>query len=226
MSEDSQAAILSALDKVMSRLDSLEAKVDAMGGGASTALAGPLASKLAEPDVAAGLARILDRVEALESTTVVLANLAERAPVMIDGGAAVLEGFMSKAEADGIDVFDRGFKGAALLEKASRPENLALVDDLLDKAAELAPLLDKAADAAPLLEVVGTPEFQKLLDSGLLDASVLGTAGSATTALVETRKSGFEPVGLFGTLGKLGDSDVQKAMGFLFALAKRFGAQL
>lgn len=224
MSEDSQAAILTALDKVMARLDALEAKVDAMGG--PTALSGPLGAKLAEPDVSAGLARILDRVQALESTTVALDNLATRAPVMVDGGAAVVEGFMSQAEAQGIDVFDRGFKGAAILEKASRPENLALVDDLLDKAADLAPLLDKAADAAPLLAVIGTPEFHKLLDSGLLDASVLGTAGSATTALVETRKAGFAPVGLFGTLGKLGDPDVKKAMGFVFALAKRFGAQL
>jgi len=77
-----------------------------------------------------------------------------------------------------------------------------------------------------LAAVASSPAFEKLLDSGLLDPAVLGTAGSATTALVDARSGGIQPVGLFGTLGKLGDKDVQKAVGFAFALAKRFGASL
>jgi uncharacterized protein YjgD (DUF1641 family) len=216
MSEDSHGPILAALDKVMTRLDALEAKVDGLGGGTAAVASDPLSRKLADPHVAEALARILDRVDTLDSATRVLQNVSERAPLFVDGGASMVEAFMSQAEADGIDVFARGFQGAALLEKASRPEMLELVDGLLDQGDTL----------RRLLEVTATPDFQRLVDGGLLDAAVIATAGSATTALVETRKLGFEPVGLFGTLGKLGDPDVKKAMGFLFALAKRFGAAL
>jgi uncharacterized protein YjgD (DUF1641 family) len=239
-----------------------------------------LRSKIADPAVSEGLARILDRIDSLEVASRTLESVAQRAPVLIDGGAETLDLFMMQAEDQGVDVFDRGLKGLAVLEKASRPENIALVDELLDhagavrfaasagsravaalqasasldrvtdKLGELAgkggavlaspvidkllsgPLLDpdkldKAVDALQrLAEVASTPAFAKLLDSGLLDAAALSTAGAAGTALVETRAGGFEPVGVFGTLGKLGDPDVQKAMGFAFALAKRFGAGL
>lgn len=274
--EVSNGAVLDALNKVVARLDALERKVDGLSSGS----ADPLRSKLADPAVSQGLARILDRIDSLETASRTLESVAHRAPVLIDGGAETLDLFMMQAEEQGVDVFDRGLKGLAVLEKASRPENIALVDELLDHAGAVrfaasagsravaaleaaAPLdqladrlsalagkggavlaspvldkllagplldpdkLDKAVDALQrLAEVASTPAFAKLLDSGLLDAAALSTAGAAGTALVETRAGGFEPVGLFGTLGKLGDPDVQKAMGFAFALAKRFGAAL
>jgi len=276
MSEEvSNAAVLAALDKVVARLDTLERKVDAIGSAPE-----PLRSRLADPDIASSLARILDRIEALEAAARTIESVASRAPILIDGGAETLDHFMMQAEAQGIDVFDRGERGLAVLEKASRPENLALVDELLDHAQAVrfaasaggravqalessipldqaadrlgklagkggavlgspvidklldGPLLDpakldKAVDALQrLAEVASTPAFAKLLDSGLLDTAALSTASAAGTALVETRAGAIEPVGLFGTLGKLGDPDIQKAMGFAFALAKRFGAGL
>lgn len=278
MSEEiNGAAVLEALNKVIGRLDALEAKVDQLSGGAA---ASPVQERLADPQIAASLGRILDRIDTLESTTRTLESIAQRAPLLIDGGAETFDHYMMQAEENGIDVFDRGFKGLDVLEKASRPENLALVSELLDhaeavrfaagagskavaqlgqgasldeisdKLGELAgkggkvltspvvdkllqgPLLDpeklaQSVDAIErLAEVASTPAFKQLLDSGMLDASALSTVGSASTALVETRAGGFEPVGLFGTLGRLGDPDVQKAMGFTFAVLKRFGAAL
>ncbi|TVQ92403.1 MAG: DUF1641 domain-containing protein [Deltaproteobacteria bacterium] len=275
----SDGAVIEALNKVLGRLEALERKVDQLSGGAS-ASGSPLQARLADPQIAASLGRILDRIDALESATRTIESVAQRAPVLIDGGAETLDAFMMQAEAQGVDVFDRGFRGLDVLEKASRPENLELVSELLDhaeavrfaasagskavqqlgesaslehvsdKLGQLAgqggkvlaspvidkllegPLLDpdkldKVVDALQrLTEVAATPAFQQLLDSGLLDGAALGTAGTAGTALVQTRAEGFEPVGLFGTLGRLGDPDVQKAMGFTFAVLKRFGAGL
>ena len=274
--EVSNGAVLDALNKLVARLDALERKVD----GLSHVPADPLRARLADPEISGGLARILDRIDALETAVRTVESVAQRAPILVDGGAETLDHFMMQAEEQGIDVFDRGLKGLAVLEKASRPENLALVDELLDHAGAVrfaasagsravssleasasldtvserlgalagkggavlaSPVLDKLLDG-PLLdpakleravdalqrlaEVASTPAFGKLLDSGLLDAAALSTASAAGTALVEARAGAVEPVGLFGTLGKLGDPDVQKAMGFAFALAKRFGATL
>jgi uncharacterized protein YjgD (DUF1641 family) len=264
-------------------IEALDRKVDAIFAAtvrrkeATEVVADPLQARLADPEVTAGLARILDRIDALETTARTLETLTERAPILVDGAARTLDLFMMEAEKRGVDPFARGEQGIEVLEKASRPENLTLVSELLDHApaARFAALAgSKAVDAiedqdavadglarlagkgAPvltssaidkllesdlfepeklersvdaltrLLEVATTPEFQKLLDSGLLDPKVLGTAGNATTALVEARQGSIDKVGLFGTLGKLGDPDVQKATGFLFAVAKAFGQKL
>lgn len=287
--EQSTDPVLAALNKVVERLDALERKVDVLASAPPSAASpstpaqgdpsAALRARLDDPQVAASLGRILDRIDALESVAGALESFTQRAPILVDGGAETLDHFMMQAEAQGIDVFDRGQRGLDILEKASRPQNLELVGELLDhaeavrfaakaggaaferladsdldlisdKLGELSarggkvltspvidkllagPLLDpdkldKAVDALQrLTDVASTPAFQQLLDSGLLDAAALTTVSTASTALVETRASGFERVGLFGTLGRLGDPDVQKAMGFAFALAKRFGASI
>jgi len=266
MSEDAtHDRILQALDRLEGRLTSLEQKVDALAAPGADATAAPavpgaggstaLDQALARPDVAEGLARIVSRIDALEQVAMSLETLVERAPILIEGGAEVVDHFMGQAAEQGIDVFERGERGAVILEKASRPGTLDLADRLLDDqvVAGLGKLTDRGAAVltSPALDklvasglmdpdkleatidaldrlaaVTTTPEFSKLLDSGLLDPQVLGVAGSATTALVEVKGGSVEPVGLFGTLGKLGDPDVKKAMGFLFAVAKRFGAKL
>lgn len=261
MSEDAATdRILSALEKLDTRLDALEKKVDGLAGaGAATGTAvstgGALDAKLADAEVQAALTRILDRVEALEKVSGALATMVERAPILLDGGAETVEWVMAQAAERGVDPIARGERGLELLLQASHPSTMDLAEKLLDPevTAGLGKLTDKGAavltssaidtlaesglldpeklDATigaldRLAAVTTTPEFQKLLDSGLLDPKVLGVAGDATTALVQVRSSAVEPVGLFGTLGKLGDPDVKKAMGFLFAIAKRFGATL
>ena len=51
-------------------------------------------------------------------------------------------------------------------------------------------------------------------------------AGPATTALTETKAAGWQPKGPIGALLAIGDPEVQKAVGFTLAIAKRFGAAL
>ena len=82
------------------------------------------------------------------------------------------------------------------------------------------------AIASKLTAVLDSPEFDALLAAGALEGP-LSTATDATTALVETQKSGtIAKVGPFGAFFKLMDGDVQKAIGFSLAIAKRFGARL
>jgi hypothetical protein len=88
-------------------------------------------------------------------------------------------------------------------------------------------VVDKsAALAGRLAGLLDSPEFEALLGSGAFDAEGVGVVGEATRALVETRKAPAERVGVFGMLSKLGDADVQAAVGFGLGLAKRFGAVL
>ncbi|MFT7519551.1 MAG: hypothetical protein ACI9MC_001693 [Kiritimatiellia bacterium] len=239
-----------------------------------------LAARLANADVGAALVRVLDRLESIEGTLQTLDTVAQKAPVLIQGAAHTADWVMAQAEERGIDMFELGFRGLEMAEKAAKPANIDALSELVDalptasfaadaggkvltalqnsdvdmdavvnstadlavKATKMigtpgfdklvnaaldADKLEKSADAlVRLMEVVQTPEFQKLLDSGLLDSSVLGTVGTATTALVETRKSGWDPVGIFGMLGVLGDKDVQRAVGFGAAVARRLGAAL
>lgn len=118
----------------------------------------------------------------------------------------------------------------ALLERAlAKPElvefaldfGLAMQEELKD-----ANIPALASKLARLTAVLDSPEFDALLAAGALTAP-LGVAADATTALVETQNSGsIDKVGPFGAFFKLMDSDVQKAIGFSLALAKRFGARL
>jgi hypothetical protein len=83
-----------------------------------------------------------------------------------------------------------------------------------------------ASKLGKLTAVLDSPEFDALLAAGALEGP-LDVATDATTALVETQKSGkIAKVGPFGAFFKLMDSDVQKAIGFTLAIAKRFGARL
>lgn len=260
MSEDTQDRILAALERLETRLTALETKVDGLSSAeASGSVATPgqtaLDRALSRPDVAEGLARILDRIDQLEKVASGLANVAERGPILLEGGGQVAEWVMAQAADRGIDPFERGERGLELVLKASSPQAMDVAESLLDEEvlAAVGKLTDKGrvvltssaidtlADSGlldperleatigaldRLAAVTATPAFQKLLDSGLLDPKVLDTAGNATNALVAVKGGAIEPVGLFGTLGKLSDPDVKKAMGFTFALLKRFGATL
>jgi hypothetical protein len=221
-----------ALERIAARLDALERKIDAMGhnGGSGSALsASTLEGRLA--------ARI-DRIETLVDT---FGTFAERLPVVADAAATGASWAWSQAEQRGVDPIATGQRAAALGLTLAHPDNLALAERLLASKANLVLALDAldAIDPADveivvkqgssltktLAAVLRAPELARLLQAGA-DPGALGTAEAATTALVETRKQPVEPVGLFGALKKMGDPDVQRAVGFTLALAKRFGQLL
>jgi len=236
----SEADIASALQALNQRLDRLEEKVDALSSSPPAAPATALPA-LADPEVQQGLDDLLHRLDKATAMVDALGTFGQRLPTIADATASSATWAWQQAEAAGIDPLATGRRAATLSLELARDENIDLVERLLAHKPTLTLLLD-AAEAIERedLEVVTTqgakltrklasvlkaPEFARLLDAGA-DPSALSTAEAATTALVQTRSEAVESVGLFGVLGKMGDPDVQRAVGFTFALAKRFGQAL
>jgi len=233
----SEADLTTALEALNQRLDRLESKVDALASAAPA----PALPALADPDVQEGLDQLLQRLDKATAMVDALGTFGQRLPIIADAAATGATWAWQQAEDAGIDPLQTGKKAAALSLELAHDDNLALVERLLAHKGDLLLLLDAAeAIDADDLKVVTTqgaaltkklaavlkaPEFAKLLDAGA-DPSALSTAEAATTALVQTRGQAIESVGLFGVLGKMGDADVQRAVGFTFALAKRFGQLL
>jgi uncharacterized protein YjgD (DUF1641 family) len=182
-----------------------------------------------------------------------LGNARDRTPVFVDAVATVgMQGLNTALEA-GIDPVETGTWALDTGLKAVSPEARALVDTaltpdnikLLQRALEQSELIELALTAgealaealegkdidalakraARLATLLEAPEIDMILDSGALGSEGLTVAGAATTALVEARNE-IAPVGPIGAFFKLGDPDVQKAVGFALAVAKRFGARL
>lgn len=189
------------------------------------------------------LDRLEQRLDAVQERTQAVAALSEKAPQIIELAASSAEFAWSQAEEAGIDPIASGQIAAGLALEAGKVENLQTIGRALAKTA----LLGKTLDAVEALEADGTldilitqgpalaPSLAKMLQNervrGILESAAAETATvetveAATTALVETKQQGFTPLGLFGQLRMLGDSDVQKAIGFTLAIAKRFGQRL
>lgn len=78
------------------------------------------------------------------------------------------------------------------------------------------------------LEVATAPRavagLTALVESRLLEPSSLATVSQLASALAE--HGSHEPVGMWGALRALRDPDVQRALGFLLAVARQFGKNL
>jgi len=201
----SDTQLAQTLEKLLERIDTLEAKVD-------------------------NLSQSLSAIQTFSSKAGLLAEAA--------GDSAAH--FYNDAESRGIDPMARAQAGLALVEKLSAPENMAIVETLLEKtdhldlalnaldsidAADLEILATKGAGTvSTVARLMQSAEFGQLMDSA--DPKALGVAGSAGTALVETGATGVAPVGPLGALMKMRDPDVQRAVGFTLAVAKRFGQKL
>lgn len=205
---------------------------------------------MSDDDTRELLTKVLDRLDRLESrldaiqgTTDALAPVTAKIPVVVEATASTAQFAWNQAEAKGIDPIATGLVGLEIAQIAAEAESLATVKRLLGQQA----LLHKTLDVAEQLEADGTldkllhhsvtmapkmigmlekPAVAALLDQALDDPQVVDTAVAATDALVETRKQGWSPAGLFAPLTALMDGDVQKAVGFTLAIAKRFGQKL
>jgi uncharacterized protein YjgD (DUF1641 family) len=200
-----------------------------------------------------GFSRLADRIERIEALVDTLGTLAERLPTITDAAGAGVAFAARAAEARGIDPISTGVRASelglelmrphnlALAEQLAQPENAALVTRLLarrplveklldatdtvDETALVSLARDGSALAGKLAKLTSSPALGRFLDVAASDR-VLDTAEHATTALVDARSRKPEQVGMFGALGKLGDPDVKRAVGFTLALAKRFGQLL
>lgn len=215
MSETAQ--ILEALDKLNARLDGLEAKVDALGGG--TAVSTGVAAKLADPKVAGSLERILDRAETLEGTVKFLDNVAANGPWLIDTGAQMANLAAAEAAASGIDPIDLTERGIRITKKALKPESMDLIEAALDNPKLAMFALNTGSKVLAKLEENGT-------DLDALGDEAAEMSGHGAYALAETRKQPIESPGLFGLMMAPMDGDVARFLGFGLAFARKMGKRL
>lgn len=120
---------------------------------------------------------------------------------------------------------------APLLDAA--PGGVAMVTDTVDTIA--AQLADRGVDldarlhsVVRALEVSTAPRavngLAALVESKLLEPSALAVVSRLAAALADPGDT--KPVGTWGMLRALRDPDVQRALGFLLAVAREFGRHL
>ncbi len=221
-----------------------------------------LQARLSQPQVAKALARILDRLDALEKAVDALADAVVQLPQMTALAADSLDEAVGRLQARGIDPEERLREGLTVLEKATRPENVrvlsALLDrmdrveqmlELVDQAPQVAALAADSLDeaymelrevgvdpetlvrgglrvAAKLSQLMASPEYDALLESGILEPRTLKAMGAMGQALAEAQAQPPPRLGPWGLLRALGDAHVQRATGFLVRFAQAFGARL
>lgn len=152
-----------------------------------------------------------DKAEALVES---FGTLAERLPVLADAAGGVAGWVWEQAEARGVDPLAAAVTAAELGLDAARPQRLAIARAALDALDGLDPQEVGAAlrTAVALLEL---PELRSALE-----------ATATTTALEAVSREARQPRGLWALVTSIGDLDVQRALSFGLALAKRFGAAL
>jgi uncharacterized protein YjgD (DUF1641 family) len=210
-------AVAHGLNRLLDRLDRIEATVDTFGNLAS---------------------RVHIAGDALaESATYAFQQANAHGVDPIAAGTAAAGLAAKAAQPDALSLVDKALDQTALAHKllATAPlldkvlahgDTLEVLTDALSavNADDLRTVTQEATALLPkLAALMRAPEFTKLVDS--LEAGV-GVASHASTALVETRGQPVQPVGAFGAFFKMGDPDVQRAVGFSLALAKAFGAKL
>ena len=74
--------------------------------------------------------------------------------------------------------------------------------------------------------LVGSDEFDSVLNSGILDPESVAIVGSIGSALADCQADPPRAIGITGLLRAMRDPDVQQALGFLVSFGRRFGANL
>ncbi|MEO0603651.1 MAG: DUF1641 domain-containing protein [Myxococcota bacterium] len=193
-----------ALDAIMKRLDQLESKIDAAKPVENGSHGGPTAMvpQLHDPEVQAGLGRILDRLDKVEAMVEALGTFGQRIPAIGDAIGTVARMGYTQAKERGIDPIATGQRALDVGLSAASPETFDLLEKLLSKQGTLSSLLD-AVD-------------------GLEDDEI----ASVGTALVETYRAPIQMAGPLKALFALGDPDVMRTVGFTLEFARRLGSKL
>ena len=80
--------------------------------------------------------------------------------------------------------------------------------------------------ATQVSNLLHTPEFAALMNSGVLAPRTLEVIGKAGQALADTQHLSIPKVGLLGALRSAAQPDVQRALGFALTFAEKFGKNL
>lgn len=183
-----------------------------------------IAAIAGQPEAIANVKRLVEKQALLSKTLDMVEQLEAQGALdkLVDGGAkfAVEVGPTAVGD-DALATVKRLLDKQAVLHKTLDVADKLEADGSLDK------LLAAGETLGPkMAAMTENAAFMALLDQAMEAPAAIETASIAATALVETKKAGWQPAGLFAPLSALMDGDLQKALGFVLAIGKRFGQKL
>ncbi len=199
-----EPAVLAAMNRLLDRIDTLEASV----------------------------ATLTDLVQQAPGVTAMVTDMADEAVRNAGAAGIVIEDRLRNAlhlaellsRPDVVSMLETviGMAGQA-------PGLVAMVTDIADEGIRKAARqsVDLPGRLGNMLELgarISEPAATKAL-SEVLSPEALNVVGSLGKALAASQAAA-EPVGLLGALRKMKDPDVQRALGFLLGFAGRFGREL
>lgn len=163
-----------------------------------------LLERLNDPKTARSLDLILDKLDLIAFSVTALDGFLRRSDSIVE------------AVAEGVSEFNKAIPGLTIGSTADTVEH---IKDLFQVTIRLN-------------QVLNSPEFEALMNSGILSpetVAVVGKAGSALTESYRETTAGAaetKKMGLFGLLRMLNDPDVQRSLQLLTAFAKTFGNKI
>lgn len=212
--------MLEALERIESRLSKIEGRIDAIESFAKTDGLNTLSiltdsfdeycapndqARRSMADRLEHITRILDHITKSDAINTI-EMLIEKAPAI----SSAIEQMEALPHVMSIfaDSFDEFFKYAQThgLDITSFSENFSKF-------------------SVKMLTLFESGNFNKLLDSGIVDPEAIVTVGAMGESLAHSTKR-IKPVGPLGVMAAMFDPEVQKATGFLIDFAKHFGNSL
>ena len=213
----SMHALLERIDLRLARLEDAVARIDGVTLGAPAVVA-------TAADVVDGMAaRLVDRGIDVDERVRAVTRLTEKvtSPTSLRAIDALVERL--------------GTVESALRLADQVPGSIATITDIVDGlAARLAAdgidVDARVQSGVRLLKRLTAPRtsaaLETLLDSGMLDERALGALARLAEALGAAGETAPPSVGAWGAFRALGDPDIQRALGFLLAIAKELGRAL
>ncbi len=195
-----------------------------------------LEARLKEPDTAAALNRLIDRIDTLESVVDKLAEAMTQGPGMAALFVDVADDAAARAMDAGIDLDARMKDALALTEKLTEPRNMRILSGLVDRLEQLdeaVRMADQAPGMVSMFVDIADDAAARIQASGVdIDDTLRHTVAvtaSAATALAQAHEATPEDpprTGVFTLLRSLRHPDIQRALAFLLGFARSFGKNL
>lgn len=172
-----------------------------------------LQARLNEPQTAAALNRLLDRIDTLEQTVSRLADMLEQAPGMVAMAGDMVDETVRQAAAHGVDVEERLKTALALAERLTARETAVKLNQLLDLTDQLPGTLAMMGDMMD--ETVRRAasngiDLEARLHAGLEVAEKL-TAPPTIQKMDQLLALADEAPGLVAMMGDMVDETIRRA---------------
>lgn len=232
----SNQKILSGLDHLLNRIDTLEQAVEKLTtvmerGPGMVSMVADMADegyrKAANNgvDIEQRLGNALELAEKLTAPAMMekmdsLLTLADQAPGLISISMDAADEAFKKSAENGVIIEERIGNALSMAEKLTAPEMVEKLNGLLQLADQAPGLISIVMDSFD-------DQMQKLNQSGVDVQSLMELAQNATTAISQAKHFPDAKVGgIFSMLKTMRDPDRQRAIGFVMNIAKSFGQEM